>query len=54
VVSVQPEALKERGEAVLEVVNFARAEAQQRVTDADEFAMYDDLVGQDSFGPYNF
>lgn len=47
--SLQPEVLKERGAAVLEVVNFARADAQQRVQESDEFHMYDELAADTNF-----
>lgn len=45
----QPEALRERAAAVLEVVNFARADAQRRVQEADEFHMYDELASDTNF-----
>eukprot|EP00884_Botryococcus_braunii_P012854 jgi/Botrbrau1/2156/Bobra.0093s0057.1 len=44
-----PEVLKERGTAVLEVVNYARADAQRRVQEADEFHMYDELAADTNF-----
>jgi hypothetical protein len=43
-VDLQPDVLKERAKAVMEVVEFAREEAARRVQETDEFAMYDAIV----------